>query len=93
MAVKHGENLLPRIFLGRTVERREDKHGYLGAHAYAEQGAASGQVQDFEQCSPDDDGRAYGVREVEETLSLGAVQEPLYAVAEFPYLSHYGYCD
>ena len=88
MGVEHGKDVFPGIFARRAVESREDKHGDLGAHAYAEQCASTREVENFEERAPDDDGGAYGVGKVEEALPLGAVQEALYEVAEFLAFSH-----
>ncbi|GFI06895.1 hypothetical protein IMSAGC006_01643 [Muribaculaceae bacterium] len=59
-----------------TVERREDKHQHLRAHAYAEQGVAAGQVKYLEQSAPDHDSGAYGVGEIEEALAALAREKP-----------------
>ena len=89
VAVEHGEDFLPGVVLGRAVEGGEDEHRNLGAHAHTEQGGAAGQVQDLEQCAPDDDGGAYGVGEVEEALAGAAVQEALYDVGVFTEFCHF----
>ena len=57
--VKGGEHLFPCVFFRRTVEGREYEHGDFRSHADAEQGRTSREVQDFEQCTPDYDCRAY----------------------------------
>ena len=51
-----------------SVECGEQEHENLGAHTYGEQRITASEVQDFEQCTQDDDCGAYTVGEVEETL-------------------------
>ena len=63
------EHIFPMIFLWGTVKGGEDKHKDLRAHTDTEEGIATGKVEDFEEGTPDYDGRTDAVGEVEEALS------------------------
>ena len=71
-AVKLGIYFLPVVFARRTVESSEYEHQNLGAHTHGQQHITAGKVEYFEECAPDDDGGAYGVRKIEEALAFGA---------------------
>ena len=88
LGVKHREDVFPGIFFGRTVESSEDKHRNLCAHAYAEKRAASRKVENLEEGSPDHDGCAYRIGEVEKPLTFLAMEKAFYDVGVFFNLDH-----
>ena len=68
-SVEFRKDLFPMIFFRRTIKCSEDEHDDFRPHADAEKCVASGKVQDLEERTPDDDGRAYAVSEVEKALA------------------------
>lgn len=80
------------IIFRRTVESRQQEHGDFSAHTYAEQCAAAGKVKNLEESTPYDDSRAYGVSEIEETLSFLSVEKAFYKVGIFANSDHRN-CD
>ena len=88
MVVEYGKHFFPSVFFRRTVESRQHEHQDFRAHAYRQQHIAAGQVQNFEQRAPDDDGSADGVGEIEEALPLLAGYECGYAAFVLLNFSH-----